>query len=138
MPGLLTTDAWHGPNNFKSKGKIGICTHVSRCQPTLVQERPARLLPGVDAALDVTGGGETRILRGLHRHGRALPESAIEDDALAGGAGELIEHAARPDIGGEIGVGGVQRAGDDAVLLAFASLPQVAVRHIWPPVERKG
>jgi hypothetical protein len=71
----------------------------------LVQERPARFLPGVDAARNVTGGGERRILRGLHRHGRALAEGAIEGDALAGGAGEVIEHAARPDIGDEIGVG---------------------------------
>src|SRR6516225_2608551 len=136
MPGLLTTDAWHGPNNFKSKGKIAICTHVSRCQSTLVQERPARLLPGVDAALNVTGRGEARILRGLHRHGRAFAEGAIEDDALAGGAGEFIEHAAGPDIGGEIGVGGVQRAGDDAMFLAFAALAQVDERYVGPPVER--
>src|SRR5262249_53584343 len=52
----------------------------------LAQERPARFLPGVDAALDVTGRGEARILRGLHRHGRTFAEGAIEDDALAGGA----------------------------------------------------
>jgi hypothetical protein len=86
------------------RGKIAICTRVSRYQPALVQKRPARFLPGVDAALDVTGRGETRILRGLHRHGRAFAEGAIEDDALAGGAREFIEHAAGPDIGGESGV----------------------------------
>src|SRR5262249_51448404 len=119
-------------------------TSASDCLPitiyelhALVQERPARFLPGVDAALDVTGGGETRILRRLHRHGRAFPEGAVENDALASGAREFIEHAARTDIGREIGVGGVQRAGDDAVLLAFAPLPQVDERHVGPAVERK-
>src|SRR5262249_26219171 len=104
----------------------------------LAQERRARFLPGVDAALDVTGGRETRILCGLHRHGRAFPEGAVENDALAGGAGEFIEHAAGPDIGREIGVGSVQRAGNDAVLVAFAALPQVDERHVGPAVERKG
>src|ERR1700756_2131060 len=62
-------------NTFGGKADIGqrLLIHA------LMQERPARFLPGVDAALDVTGGGETRILRGLHRHGRAFAEGAIED-----------------------------------------------------------
>ena len=34
------------------------------------------------------------VLRGLHRHGRAFAEGAVEHDALAGGAGELVQHAA--------------------------------------------
>ncbi len=73
-----------------------------------MQQRAVRLLPGVDAALDVAGAGETGVLRRLHRHGGALAEGAIEDDALAGGAGELVQHAAGMHIDGEIAVGGVQ------------------------------
>src|SRR5262249_58005521 len=83
--------------------------------PGVVRGGPARFLPGVDAALDVTGRGETRILGGLHRRGRAFAEGVIEDDALAGGAGEFMQHATGTDIGGEIGGGGGRRAGNDAV-----------------------
>src|SRR6266542_1969390 len=73
----------------------------------LAQQRPVGFLPGVDAALDVRGGSEARVLRRLHRHGRALPEGAVEDDALASGAGEFVQHAARTDIGRKIRVGRV-------------------------------
>ncbi len=58
-------------------------------------ERPVRLLPGVDAAVDVTGGGKPGVLRRLHRHRRAFAERAVEHDALAGGARELVA-ACRP------------------------------------------
>src|SRR5262249_57281679 len=89
-------------------------------------------------ALSWTGGRGPGARGARPRHGRAFPEGAIENDALAGGAGEFIEHAAGPDIGREIGVGGMQRAGNDAVLVAFAALPKVDQRHVGPAVERKG
>ena len=49
-----------------------------------MHERRARFLPGVDPALNVTGRGETRILRGLHRHTSACPHKiAIVRQSLA-------------------------------------------------------
>ena len=55
---------------------------------------PLRLLPGVDAALDVQGGHQAGVLRGLHRHRRAFAEGAIEQEPLAGGARQFAQHAA--------------------------------------------
>ena len=103
-----------------------------------MQERPARPFPGVDAALDMAGGCEPGVLRRLHRHCRALAEGTVEDDALAGGSGEFVQHAARADIVRKLGVGGVQRARDDAVLLAFRPLAQIDERHVGPAVEGHG
>src|SRR5262249_61309988 len=61
------------------------CASVMNFDRHFVQERPARFLPGVDAARDVTGRGEAGVLPPLHRHGRTLPEGAIEDDARSRG-----------------------------------------------------
>jgi hypothetical protein len=47
------------------------------------RDRPAGFLPGVDAAPDVAGRSETRVLRRLHRHGRALAEGAVKQEPLA-------------------------------------------------------
>ena len=106
--------------------KINAAAALTICLPSAGgTQRPAGLAPGVEPALDVAGGGNSRLLGGLHRHGRALAEGAIEHDAPAGRAGELVEHAARPDISREIRIGRVQRARDDAVALALAPLAQV-------------
>ena len=40
-------------------------------------------------------------------------------------AGERVQHTAGPDVALQVGVGGMQRAGDHPVLLALAGLPQV-------------
>jgi hypothetical protein len=42
-----------------------------------VQERPARFLPGVDAALNATSRGETRVLGGLWALGTRNDEGAV-------------------------------------------------------------
>ena len=42
-----------------------------------MQERPARFLPGVDAALNATSRGETRVLRGLWALGTRSDEGAV-------------------------------------------------------------
>ena len=133
---LVTSDALErrliaggGPKGLLGKFK----TEAPIC---LAQQRAVRLFPGVDAALDVAGRGEARVLRRLHRHRRALPERTVENDALTGGARELVQHAAGTHIGGEVGVGGVQRAGDDAVLLAFAAFAQIDEYHVRPALER--
>src|SRR5439155_24527560 len=47
------------------------------------RDRPARFLPGVETAPDVAGRSETRVLRRLHRHGRALAEGAVKQEPLA-------------------------------------------------------
>src|SRR5262245_64333084 len=104
---MRKTKTWSGMDDSKKK------------HPALMHERAARLLPRVDAALDVAGGGEPGILRGAHRHRRTLAEGAVEDHALAGGAGELVEHAAGADIGRKVGRGRMQRTGGDAVLFAL-------------------
>src|SRR6266436_3677853 len=53
-------------------------------RPRSARQRPAGFLPAVEAALDVAGRGEARVLRRLHRHGRALAEGAVEQEPLAG------------------------------------------------------
>src|SRR5262245_64290261 len=121
---MRKTKTWSGMDDSKKK------------HPALMHERAAGLLPGIDAALDVAGGGEPGILRGAHRHRRTLAEGAVEDHALAGGAGKLIEHATGPDIGREIGIGRVQGARDDAMLLAFRALAQVDQDDVRSAVER--
>src|SRR5262249_59452810 len=90
----------------------------------------ADLLPRVEAAVDVAGRRDAGILSGLNRHRRALAEGAVEQHALAGRRSKLMQHAAGPHIGSEVGVGGVQRTGDDAVLLALGRLAQIDQRHI--------
>ena len=74
----------------------------------LVGQRPAGLLPGVEAALDVAGRSDSRVLRRLHGHRRSLAERAIEHDAFLRRGRERVQDAARADVGGELGVGGVQ------------------------------
>ena len=56
-------------------------------------ERPADLLPCIHAALDVAGCGEAGFLGKLHRHGGALAEGAVEDDAPPGGTRKLAQEA---------------------------------------------
>src|SRR5437899_9976042 len=58
----------------------------------------AGLLPGIEAAVDVAGSREARLLGGLHRHRGALAEGAVEHQPLAGGFREFVEDAAATDI----------------------------------------
>ena len=51
------------------------------------RQRPVGLAPGVEAAVDVAGADNPRILRRLHRHGRALAEGAVEHNLLSGRCG---------------------------------------------------
>jgi thioredoxin-dependent peroxiredoxin len=88
-------------------------------RPRSARQRPAGFLPAVEAALDVAGRGEARVLRRLHRHGRALAEGAVEQEPLAGRFAELMQHAARTDALLQRRVGHMQRARDGAVPLAF-------------------
>jgi hypothetical protein len=53
-------------------------------QHVLPRQRPVGLLPGIDAALYVTGSLEAGVLRGLYCHRRALAECAVEHNSLAG------------------------------------------------------
>jgi hypothetical protein len=46
----------------------------------------------------MAGRSEASVLRGLHRHGRALAEGTVEEKPLAGGLGEFVEHAAFADV----------------------------------------
>src|SRR5882672_4698291 len=85
------------------------------------RQRAARFIPGVDAALQMTGGGEAHILRRLHRHGGAFAEGAIEQEALVGRRRQLVDHAAASDVFREVAIGRVQRARDDAVPGALAA-----------------
>src|SRR6266567_3490177 len=97
----------------------GLFPEVPAREPALSLERAAGLLPGIDAALKMAHRFKAAILRGLHRHRRALAEGAIEQDALAGRAGKLVEHAAGPHIDLDVRIGGMDRARNDAVLLAL-------------------
>src|SRR5262249_54072827 len=97
--------------------------------------RSAGLLPGIDAALDVTRGDDARALCRLHRHGRALSEGAVEYQPLAGGAGQFVQHAAGTHVVGEIGVRRVERTGNEAVLLALAPLAQIDEGRVAAPEQ---
>jgi uncharacterized protein len=66
------------------KGQHAILPTLSHRKELLVHERAAGFFPGVDAALDMAGGGHPRVLGGAHRHGRAFAERTVENDALAG------------------------------------------------------
>ena len=73
---------------------------------------------------------EAGVLRRLHRHGRALAERAVEHHALAGRRRQFVQHAAGADILRQIRIGRMQRAGNDAVLLALAFLAQIDDRDV--------
>lgn len=45
---------------------------------SLLRQGPVGLLPSVNAALNVTGGLQARVLRGLNRHRRPFAKGAIE------------------------------------------------------------
>ena len=62
------------------------------------RKRSVRLLPRRDAAADMAGGLEARVLRRLHRHRRTLAEGAVEQDALAGRGRKFVQPAARRDL----------------------------------------
>src|SRR6185437_2709726 len=110
----------------------------SDCQPAAVSgERPARSLPGADAALDMTGRCEPRVLRRLHRHGGALAERAKEQQPFARRAGQFVQNAAGPDGFHEARIGRVQRAGDAAMALAFAFLAQVDQGDVASSQQRR-
>src|SRR3954470_24194536 len=94
--------------------------------------RTVRLRPGAEPALDVAGRRQAGVLGGLRGHRRALAEGAVEHEAPAGRGGELVQHAARAHVVLKIEVGRVQRAGDQAVLLALARLAP-GDHHPTPP-----
>src|SRR4029450_2352967 len=83
---------------------------------------PVRFFPSIDAALDVAGGFNARVLRSLHRHSRALAKGAIEQDPFVGCRGQFVQHAAGAGVLRQSRVRSVQRARNDAVFVAFALL----------------
>src|SRR3984893_2089276 len=93
-------------------------------------QRSASLLPGVDAAVDVAGRSKTRLPRGLNRHGGAFAKGAVEQEPFAGGLGEFVKDAAAADILLQRRVRHVQRARNDAVAFALATLAQVDERDL--------
>ena len=64
-------------------------------------------------------------LRGPHRHRRALAEGAVEQQPFGRRRCKFVQHAAGLDIFHQVGVGRVQRARNDAVLLALAVFAQI-------------
>src|SRR5947199_6268808 len=78
----------------------------------------------------MAGRGEPGAVRGFDRHRRALAKGAIEDEAPARRARQLVEQSAWAEIHREIRVRRVKRARYDAVLLAFARLAQIDERHL--------
>ena len=81
--------------------------------------------------------GKPGVLRGLHRHGRALAEGAVEHQPLAGRLGQLVQHAARADVLLQARIGHMQRARDDAVALALGALAQVDQRDVRLADQRR-
>ena len=88
--------------------------------------------------MDVAGGGEAGVLGRLHGHRRALAERAVEHDALAGGAGELVQHPSGADVLGQLRIRRVQRAGDDSMLRALRPLAQIDQRGTGLAHQRPG
>src|SRR5215813_283025 len=64
----------------------------------LARQRSASFFPGVEAAFDMASRSEAGVLRRLHRHGRTLAKSAVEQKTLAGRFGKLAQHAAFADV----------------------------------------
>src|ERR1700736_1605165 len=104
---------------------------------SLMTDRAAGRFPGGDAALQVARRRELRVLRRLHRHGRALAEGAVEHEPLAGRFGEFVQHAAGADVFLQARIGHVQGARDDAVTLALVLLAQVDERDVGLADERE-
>src|SRR4029077_6903111 len=70
----------------------------ARSTHLLPRHGPVDLFPGVDAALDVTGGLKADVLRGLHRHRRAFTEGAVKQNPLVCRYGQFVQHAAGTDL----------------------------------------
>src|SRR5262245_360206 len=64
----------------------------------LTTEWAGRLFPGVDAALDMARGSETRVLCRLNRHRRTFAKGAVEQQALVRPFRKLVQHAAFADV----------------------------------------
>src|SRR3984893_7842214 len=62
--------------SIKSASRAKRAVNQNRMLP---RQRPIGLLPGIDAALNVAGGLDAGVLRGLYRHRRALAEGAVEN-----------------------------------------------------------
>src|SRR5579875_3515761 len=63
-----------------------------------VDDRPAFLAPGIEAAMDMPHCAEARIARRLHRHRRSFAEGTEEENGFAGREREFVQHAASADI----------------------------------------
>src|ERR1700724_634152 len=107
-----------------------LLTMTTRKEASPLQHRPAGFLPRIDAAGDMGGVGEARLLGGGNRHRGALAERAEEHDAAPGRRRHLAQHAARLQAFADRGVGRVQRARQRAVLGAFAVFPEVDQENI--------
>ena len=94
--------------------------------------RPSRLFPGVNATGDMGRIGQSRFLRGVHRHRRALAIGAEEHDAPSGGGRDLTQHPARFEALADSGIGRMQRAGQRAVLGALARFAQIDQQDVGP------
>ena len=84
-----------------------------------------RLLPGLQPSADMARRLEARGLRRLHRHGRPLTVGAKEDETLAPALCEMLQQAVRLQAFLNVGIGDVQRAGDDPILAPLLVLPEV-------------
>src|ERR1700733_389452 len=126
---IFSSASWSGPGEDSfvadSRPTSSSSASISGSFNGSVWARTVGLLPRVDTAVDVAGGGETRILCRLYGHGRALPEGTIEHQALVCRAGQFVQHAARLNVTLKVRIGRVQRTGNHAVLLAFGALAQV-------------
>src|SRR6476646_1871289 len=82
-------------------------------------------------------GCEARVLRRLHRHRRALTESAVEQQTLVGRFRKLVQRAAFADVFLQSRVGDMQRTGYRAVTFAFRTLAQIDQRDVRLADQRK-
>jgi hypothetical protein len=78
--------------------------------------------------MEMARSGEPGRLRSLQGHGRALALGAVEDELLVGRIGELPQQTVRLKAFLHIGIGHMQRAGDDAVAAPFLGLAEIDQR----------
>src|ERR1700722_1943832 len=123
---IFSSASWSGPGEESfvadSRPTSSSSASISDSFNGSVCDRTVGLLPRVDAAMDVAGGGEARVLRRLDGHGRALPERTIEHKAPVCRAGQFVQHASRLNVTLKVRIGRVQRAGNYTVLLALDAL----------------
>src|SRR5262245_830757 len=100
-------------------------------------DRPARDLPGAEAAGDMGDRPQAHPLRRLRRQRRALARRAEEHEALVGGEDRLVILAMRIDPELEHPARSMEGAGLAALAVELANVAQVDEYHVIATMQRE-